>query len=53
MASTKLKFIVRRLCNDMAGVEYLMLKDKNEEPVPDFVPNDKRRLGQPPQNLAG
>jgi hypothetical protein len=53
LPSTRLRFIVKRICNETPGVEYLMLKDQNEMPLPEFVPSDKKVRGQPPQTLAG
>ena len=46
MCSAKLRTALEGVCNDVAGVEYLILKQQHEAAVLRFIPTDKKR----PQN---
>jgi len=51
--SQKLKDIVVDICNGIQQVEYIILQNKDEPELQSFVPCDKSKSIQPPQQLAG
>eukprot|EP00291_Cryptomonas_curvata_P009046 CAMPEP_0172188636 /NCGR_PEP_ID=MMETSP1050-20130122/22047_1 /TAXON_ID=233186 /ORGANISM="Cryptomonas curvata, Strain CCAP979/52" /LENGTH=341 /DNA_ID=CAMNT_0012863179 /DNA_START=195 /DNA_END=1220 /DNA_ORIENTATION=+ len=55
MDSSKLRTALQGICNcnDVAGVEYLILKTQHEDPVREFTPTDKKTKQEAPQYLAG